>query len=102
MLTKPLEPTNNAYAIAKIAGIIGGQSYRHQHGRHWISAMPTNLYGPADNFDPATAHVLPALIRRLHDAREAAAPSVSLWGTRTVRREFLHVSDLADACILPL
>lgn len=102
LLTGPLEPTNNAYAIAKIAGIIGVQSYRHQYGRRWISAMPTNLYGPGDNFDPATAHVLPALMRRLHDAREAGAPSVNLWGTGRARREFLHVDDLAAACLVLL
>ena len=99
LLTGPLEPTNEAYAMAKISGVIGVQSYRHEYGRHWISAMPTNLYGPRDNFDLATAHVLPALIRRFHEAKEAAAPGVTLWGSGTPRREFLHVDDLAVACV---
>lgn len=99
LLTGPLESTNDAYAIAKIAGIIGVQSYRHEYGRHWISAMPTNLYGPGDNFDLETAHVLPALIRRFHEAALAGAPSVTLWGTGSARREFLHVDDLAAACL---
>ena len=99
LLTGPLESTNDAYAIAKIAGIIGVQSYRHEYGRHWISAMPTNLYGPGDTFDLETAHVLPALIRRFHEASLAGAPSVTLWGTGSPRREFLHVDDLAAACL---
>ena len=99
LLTGPLESTNDAYAIAKIAGIIGVQSYRHEYGRHWISAMPTNLYGPGDNFDLETAHVLPALIRRFHEAGASGAPSVTLWGTGSPRREFLHVDDLAAACL---
>ena len=99
LLTGPLEATNDAYAIAKISGIIGVQSYRREYGRRWISAMPTNLYGPGDNFDLETAHVLPALIRRFHEAREAGAPSVALWGTGSPRREFLHVDDLAAACL---
>ena len=99
LLTGPLEPTIEAYAIAKISGIIGVQAYRREYGRHWISAMPTNLYGPGDNFDLAAAHVLPALIRRFHEAKESGAPSVTLWGTGTPRREFLHVDDLAAACL---
>jgi len=99
LLTGPLESTNNAYAIAKIAGIIGVQSYRREYGRRWISAMPTNLYGPGDNFDLQSAHVLPALIRRFHEAALDGAPSVTLWGTGSPRREFLHVDDLAAACL---
>ena len=99
LLTGPLESTNNAYAIAKISGIIGVQSYRREYGRRWISAMPTNLYGPGDNYDLQTAHVLPALIRRFHEAALAGAPSVTLWGTGSPRREFLHVDDLAAACL---
>ncbi len=99
LLTGPLETTNIAYAIAKISGIIGVQSYRSEYGRRWISAMPTNLYGPGDNYDLETAHVLPALIRRFHEAKESGAPSVTLWGTGSPRREFLHVDDLAAACL---
>lgn len=99
LLTGPLESTNDAYAIAKIAVIIGVQSYRREYGRRWISAMPTNLYGPGDTFDLETAHVLPALIRRFHEASLAGAPSVTLWGTGSPRREFLHVDDLAAACL---
>jgi GDP-L-fucose synthase len=99
LLTGPLEPTNEAYAIAKIAGIAMCQAYRRQHGARFISVMPTNLYGPNDNFDLETSHVLPALIRRLHEAKLAGAPAVTLWGTGTPRREFLHVDDLADACV---
>ena len=99
LLTGPLEATNIAYAIAKISGIIGVQSYRSEYGRRWISAMPTNLYGPGDNYDLETAHVLPALIRRFHEAKESGAPSVTLWGTGSPRREFLHVDDLAAACL---
>ena len=99
LLTGPLEETNIAYALAKISGIIGVQSYRSEYGRRWISAMPTNLYGPGDNFDLQTSHVLPALIRRLHEASLAGAPSVTLWGTGSPRREFLHVDDLAAACL---
>jgi GDP-L-fucose synthase len=99
LLTGPLEETNIAYALAKISGIIGVQSYRREYGRRWISAMPTNLYGPGDNFDLQTSHVLPALIRRLHEAKESGAPSVTLWGTGSPRREFLHVDDLATACL---
>jgi GDP-L-fucose synthase len=99
LLTGPLEETNIAYALAKISGIIGVQSYRSEYGRRWISAMPTNLYGPGDNFDLETSHVLPALIRRFHEAKESGAPSVILWGTGSPRREFLHVDDLAAACL---
>jgi GDP-L-fucose synthase len=99
LLTGPLETTNIAYAIAKISGIIGVQSYRSEYGRRWISAMPTNLYGPGDNYDLETAHVLPALIRRFHEAVLAGALSVTLWGTGSPRREFLHVDDLAAACL---
>ncbi len=99
LLTGPLEPTNEAYAIAKIAGIKLCQSYRKQYGSDFISAMPTNLYGPNDNFDLTSSHVLPAMIRKFHDAREAGRDEVVLWGTGAPRREFLHVDDLADACV---
>lgn len=99
LLTGELEPTNDAYAIAKIAGIHLVQAYRKQYGHRWISAMPTNLYGPGDNFDLATSHVLPALIRRFDEARASGAPRVTLWGTGAPRREFLHVDDLARACL---
>jgi len=102
LLTGALEPTNDAYAIAKIAGILQVQANRRQHGRHWISAMPTNLYGPNDNFDPQSSHVLPALIRRFHEAKENSAGEVVLWGTGTPRREFLHVDDLAAASLFLL
>lgn len=102
LLTGPLEPTNEAYALAKIAGIVQTQSYRRQYGASYISAMPTNLYGPGDNFDLATSHVLPALVRRFHEAKRDGAPSVTLWGSGTPRREFLHVDDLAAACALLL
>jgi GDP-L-fucose synthase len=102
LLTGPLEPTNEPYALAKIAGIVQIQSYRRQYGASYISAMPTNLYGPGDNFDLQTSHVLPALIRRFHEARRDGAPEVELWGTGTPRREFLHVDDLAAACALLL
>ena len=98
LLTGPLEPTNDAYALAKIAGLRLVRAYREQYGRSWIAAMPTNLYGPHDNFDPETSHVLPALIRRFHEAVATAAPSITIWGTGAPRREFLHVDDLADAC----
>ena len=94
-----LEPTNEAYAIAKIAGIAMCQAYNRQYGTNFISAMPTNLYGPGDNFDPERSHVLPALMRRFHEAKLANATSVTVWGTGTPRREFLHVDDLADACV---
>jgi GDP-L-fucose synthase len=102
LLTGPLEPTNDAYAIAKIAGILQVQANRRQHGCHWISAMPTNLYGPDDNFDPQSSHVMPALIRRFHEAKESRASEVVLWGTGTPRREFLHVDDLAAASLFLL
>jgi GDP-L-fucose synthase len=98
LLTGPLEPTNEWYAIAKIAGLKMCQAYRRQFGFNAISVMPTNLYGPGDNFDLQTSHVLPALIRKFHEAREAGEHSVTVWGTGTPRREFLHVDDLADAC----
>jgi GDP-L-fucose synthase len=99
LLTGPLEPTNEWYAIAKIAGIKMVQAYRRQYGCDFISAMPTNLYGPGDNFDEATSHVLPALIRKAHDAKRAGAASLEVWGTGTPRREFLHVDDCADALV---
>ena len=99
LLTGHLEPTNDAYAIAKIAGILGVQAVRREYGLPWISAMPTNLYGPGDNFSPTGSHVLPALIRRYDEARSAGAPSVTNWGSGHPRREFLHVDDLADACL---
>lgn len=102
LLTGPLEPTNDAYAIAKIAGILHVQAMRRQHGMRFISAMPTNLYGPRDNFNPETSHVLPAMIRRFHEAKVLGVPSVTLWGTGLLRREFLHVDDLASACIVML
>ena len=93
------EPTNEPYAIAKIAGIKLCQAYNRQYGTDFISVMPTNLYGPGDNFGLENSHVLPAMIRRMHDARVSGAPSVTLWGTGTPRREFLYVDDLADACL---
>ena len=99
LLTSPLEPTNEAYAIAKIAGLKMAEAYRKQYGFDAISLMPTNLYGPHDNFDPESSHVVPALIRRFHEATQHNASEVTLWGTGTVRREFLHVDDLADACV---
>ncbi|WP_089116892.1 GDP-L-fucose synthase [Streptomyces sp. SS07] len=99
LLTGELEPTNEAYALAKIAGIVQTQSYRRQYGASYVSAMPTNLYGPGDNFDLETSHVLPALIRRFHEARRDEAPEVTLWGSGSPRREFLHVDDLAAACV---
>jgi GDP-L-fucose synthase len=99
LLSGPLEPTNEAYAIAKIAGIKLCQSYRQQYGCDFVSAIPTNLYGTNDNFDLSSSHVLPAMIRKFHDAREAGRTEVVIWGTGTPRREFLHVDDLADACV---
>lgn len=99
LLTGPLEPTNEWYAIAKIAGIKQCQAYRRQYGFNAISLMPTNLYGPGDNFDLQNSHVLPALIRKFHEAREAGEATVTVWGSGTPRREFLHVDDLADACL---
>ncbi|MDA1336097.1 MAG: GDP-L-fucose synthase [Bacteroidetes bacterium] len=98
LLTGPLEPTNEPYAIAKIAGIKLCETYRHQYGANFISAMPTNLYGPGDNYDLETSHVLPALIRKIHVAKETDANEVQLWGTGSPKREFLHVDDLARAC----
>lgn len=99
LLTGPLEPTNDAYAIAKIAGIMMCQSYNKQYGTNFISLMPTNLYGPNDNFDLESSHVLPALIRKFHEAKENGTPNVTLWGTGSPMREFLHVDDLADAAV---
>ena len=99
LLTGALEPTNEWYAIAKLAGLKMCQAYRRQHGFDAISVLPTNLYGPGDNFDLETSHVLPAMIRKVGDARVSGAPSVTLWGTGTPRREFLYVDDLADACV---
>ncbi len=99
LLTGPLEPTNEWYAVAKIAGIKLCQAYRRQYGFDAISLMPTNLYGPGDNFHPENSHVVPALIRRFHEAREQGQDEVVIWGTGTPRREFLHVDDLANACV---
>jgi GDP-L-fucose synthase len=99
LLTGSLEPTNEAYALAKICGIKLCQAYDKQYGAHFISAQPTNLYGPEDNFDPESSHVLPALMRKFHLAKEKAQKSVILWGTGSVYREFLHVDDLAEACL---
>ena len=102
LLTGPLEPTNEWYAIAKIAGIKLCQAYRKQYDRNFIAAMPTNLYGPNDNFDLASSHVLPALIRKIHTAKVMHDPTVTLWGTGRPRREFLHVDDMAAACLFLL
>ena len=102
LLTGPLEPTNEWYAIAKIAGIKLAQAYRRQFGRDYVSAMPTNLYGPGDNYDLAGSHVLPALIRKAHEAKLAGDTSMTIWGSGTPHREFLHVDDLADACVFLL
>jgi len=102
LLTGPLEPTNEWYAIAKIAGIKLVQAYRKQYGRDWISAMPTNLYGPGDNYDLASSHVLPALLRKFHEAKKNGAPEVVVWGSGTPLREFLHCDDLADALVFLL
>ena len=99
LLTGPLEPTNEPYAIAKIAGLKLCEAYRAQYGRNFISVMPTNLYGPGDNYDLHTSHVLPALLRKFHEARTQGLPEVEIWGSGTPRREFLHVDDLADACL---
>lgn len=98
LLTGPLEPTNEAYAIAKIAGLKLAQFYRRQYGVLYHSAMPTNLYGPGDNYHPTNSHVLPALLRRFHEAKTASLSEVAAWGTGSPRREFLHVDELADAC----
>ena len=100
LMTGPLEPTNQAYAMAKIAGIFYIEAFRTQYGRRWISAMPTNLYGPNDNFDLESSHVLPAFIRRFHEAKRDGVNKVTVWGTGAPRREFLHVDDLADACLM--
>lgn len=102
LLTGPLEPTNEWYAIAKIAGIKLTQAYRRQYGRDWISAMPTNLYGPGDNYDLNSSHVLPALLRKFHEAKQSGAPEVVVWGSGTPLREFLHADDLADALVFLL
>jgi GDP-L-fucose synthase len=99
LLSGPLEPTNEPYAVAKIAGIKACQSYNRQFGCNYISVMPTNLYGPNDNFDLETSHVLPAFIRKFHEAKVESRPSVTVWGTGAPKREFLHVDDLADACV---
>ncbi len=98
LLSGPLEPSNEPYAIAKIAGIKLCESYNRQHGRQYVSVMPTNLYGPGDNYDLATSHVLPALIRKAHEAKQRGDSEYVVWGTGTPRREFLYVDDLADAC----
>ena len=102
LLTGPLEPTNDAYALAKIAGIKLCQSYARQYGKNFISGMPTNLYGPHDNYDLHNSHVLPAFIRKVHEAKQAGAKSITVWGTGTPRREFLHTTDLAEACLFLL
>ena len=102
LLTGPLEPTNEWYAIAKIAGIKLAQAYRKQYGRDYISAMPTNLYGPGDNFDLNSSHVMPALIRKAHEAKLAGADTITVWGTGSPRREFLHADDCADALVFLL
>jgi GDP-L-fucose synthase len=102
LMTGPLEPTNQAYAMAKISGIFYIEAHRQEYGRRWISAMPTNLYGPQDNFDLQSSHVLPAFIRRFHEAKVSGASTVTVWGTGAPRREFLHVDDLAQACLLLL
>jgi GDP-L-fucose synthase len=99
LLTGPLEPTNDAYAMAKIAGITMCRSYNRQYGTRYLAAMPTNLYGPGDNFDLEKSHVLPALIRKFHEAKVSGSGTVTIWGSGTPKREFLHVDDLADACL---
>jgi GDP-L-fucose synthase len=99
LLTGPLEPTNEPYAIAKIAGIKLCESYHRQYGRDYRSVMPTNLYGPHDNYHPENSHVVPALLRRFHEAKQQNAPEVVIWGTGTPKREFLHVDDMAEACL---
>ena len=102
LMTGPLEPTNDAYAIAKIAGVMQVQAIRRQYGLPYISAMPTNLYGPGDNFDLASSHVMPAMIRKMHEAKLRQDPTVPMWGTGTPKREFLHVDDLAKAALFLL
>lgn len=102
LLTGPLEPTNDAYALAKISGIKMCQAYRKQYGFDAISAMPTNLYGPGDNYHPENSHVIPGLIRRFHEAKELGASEVAIWGTGKALREFLHVDDMAEACVFML
>jgi GDP-L-fucose synthase len=102
LLTGPLEPTNDAYAIAKIAGIKLCQSYAREYGKNFISGMPTNLYGPHDNYDLHNSHVLPAFIRKVHEAKQSGTKGITVWGTGTPRREFLHTDDLADACLFLL
>jgi len=99
LMTGPLEPTNSAYAVAKIAGIEMCRAYNRQYGTSFLPVMPTNLYGPGDNFNLETSHVLPALIRKFHEAKVQGKKTVTVWGTGTPRREFLHVDDLADACL---
>lgn len=102
LLTGPLEPTNEPYAIAKIAGIKMCESYNRQYGTKFVAVMPTNLYGPGDNYHPENSHVIPALIRRFHEAKVSGAKEVVVWGTGNARREFLHVDDMADACLFVL
>jgi GDP-L-fucose synthase len=99
LLSGPLEPTNEAYAVAKIAGVMMAQAYRRQYGFNAICLMPTNLYGPGDNFDPETSHVVPALLRKFHEAKLSRSPEMTIWGTGAPRREFLHVDDFADAAL---
>src|ERR1700760_1877712 len=99
LLPGPLEPTNQWYAVAKIAGIKLCQAYRRQYGCDFISVMPTNLYGPGDNFDPEHSHVVPGLMRRMHDAKTSGVAEIVAWGSGTPLREFLHVDDMADACV---
>jgi GDP-L-fucose synthase len=102
LLTGPMEPTNDAYAIAKIAGVKSCQAYRRQYGCNFIAAMPTNLYGPNDNFDPQNSHVVAGLVRKFHEAKESGGDAVTLWGTGTPRRELMYVDDVADACLFLL
>ena len=99
LLSGSLEPTNEPYAVAKIASIKMIESFNHQYGHRWLSLMPTNLYGPGDNYHPLNSHVLPAMIRRFHEAKERKDPTITLWGTGVAKREFLHVDDLATACL---
>jgi GDP-L-fucose synthase len=99
LLTGPLEPTNRAYALAKIAGVEMCWSYNRQYSTRYLAAMPTNLYGPGDNYHPTNSHVIPALLRKFHEGKLAGAPSVTVWGTGTPRREFLYSDDMADACV---